>query len=136
MNIYLVGIIGGLVGGVVFGVMMARMGNLPKIAKLWGGSSSAFGFFVHLVNSAIIGALYIFGVSALGLTGIEVPGTGILYGLIYGAIWWILGGVIIMPVWLGMSLQLSNEAIKKRLPGLIGHLIYGLLLGLTVAFIL
>jgi len=45
MNIYLVGVIGGLVGGVVFGAMMGRMGVLPKVAKLWGGSSSGFGFF-------------------------------------------------------------------------------------------
>ena len=136
MNIYLAGIIGGLIGGVVFGAMMAKMGKLPKVAKLWGGSSNAFGFFVHLVNSAIIGALYIFGVSVLGLTGIEIPGIGILYGLIYGVIWWILGGVIIMPVWLGMGLQLSGEAIKKKLPGLLGHLVYGLLLGLSVALLL
>ena len=136
MNIYLAGIIGGLVGGVVFGAMMGKMGILPKIAKLWGGSSSGLGFFVHLVNSAIIGALYIFGVSVLGLTGVEVLGTGILYGLVYGAIWWILGGIIIMPVWLGMGFQLSGKAIKMKLPGLVGHLVYGLLLGLTVVYLL
>jgi len=88
------------------------------------------------VNSAIIGALYIFGVSALGLTGIESAGTGILYGLIYGAIWWVLGGLIIMPVWLGMGFQLSGRVIRMKLPGLVGHLVYGLFLGLTVAYLL
>ena len=136
MSIYLAGVIGGLIGGIVFGAMMGKMGKLPMVAKLWGGSSNAFGFFVHLVNSAIIGVLYIVLVPALGLTGIETAGLGILYGLIYGIIWWILGGVIIMPVWLGMGFQLSSGAIKKKLMGLVGHSIYGLLLGLSVALLL
>ena len=135
MNIYLAGIIGGLVGGSAFGMMMMKMHKLPKIAKLWGGSSSGLGFFVHLVNSVMIGILYIFGLSLSGISGFEEIGAGLAYGLMYGFIWWILGPLILMPLWLKMPMQiLSIRGIKNALPGgLIGHFVYGALLGLTVA---
>lgn len=138
MNIYLAGIIGGLVGGSVFGMMMMKMHKLPKIAKLWGGSSSGLGFFVHLVNSVIIGILYVFGLSVLGISGFEEIGAGLAYGLIYGFIWWILGPLILMPLWLKMPIKiLSVKRIKETLPGgLIGHFVYGVLLGLTVAVLI
>ena len=138
MNIYLAGIIGGLVGGSAFGMMMMKMHKLPKIAKLWGGSSSGFGFFVHLVNSTIIGILYIAGLLVLGISGFEEFGAGLVFGLIYGFIWWILGPLILMPLWLKMPIRiLSAKRIKETLPGgLIGHFVYGTLLGITVAILI
>ncbi len=50
------GIYGGLAGGVVFGAMMGMMGTLPMIGKMAGHPSAFYGFLVHMVNSAIIGA--------------------------------------------------------------------------------
>jgi len=49
-----------------------------------------------------------------------------LFGLLYGAFWWVLGGLFLMPVWLGMKAFVIDETAWKSL---VGHLIYGTLLG-------
>lgn len=138
MNIYLAGVWGGLVGGVVFGVMMGMMGMLPMVGKLWRRTSESvsFGFFVHLVNSAIIGVLYVLVVPLVSVADLADPRPGIAAGLIYGLVWWVLGPLLIMPTWLGMAPQLSGEGVKKALPSLMGHLVYGFLLGITVSLLL
>lgn len=120
------GLIGGLIAGAVFGAMMGMMGMLPLVAKLLGGGSAVFGFVLHLVFSAIIGIIFsiLFGRAARDKT------RGVILGLAYGLGWWILGGLIIMPVWLGMGAQLSLPGIQMALPSLGGHLVYGFILGL------
>src|SRR3989344_8705086 len=119
------GALGGVIAGVVFGAMMGMMGMLPMVAKLAGGSSAPLGFAVHLVFSAIIGA----GFGAVFGHGARERGKGVTLGLVYGLIWWVLGPLVIMPVWLGMGVQLSAVGMQMALPSLWGHLVYGLILG-------
>jgi len=120
------GVKGGLIAGVVFGAMMGMMGMLPMIAMLFKSESAIFGFILHLVFSAIIGG--IFGLVFGHMT--TTKGTGVVLGLLYGAIWWVLGPLVIMPVWLGMGLQLSAAGMTMALPSLWGHLVFGFILGL------
>ncbi len=46
----------------------------------------------------------------------------------YGLVWWVLGALITMPAALGMPVFQINQT---SLMSLIGHLIFGALLGLT-----
>lgn len=125
------GIVSGLIAGVVFGAMMGMMGMLPMVAKLLDGSSAIFGFVLHLVFSAVIGLIFsIF----LGHAAVD-KARGIMLGLVYGLIWWFLGPLIIMPVWLGMGVQLSAAGMQMALPSLWGHLVYGFILGLIYPMI-
>lgn len=123
------GVIGGLAGGVVFGVMMGMMGMLPMIGKMAGHPSAAAGFAVHLMISAAIGAGFALtlGRAACG------TGSGLRRGLAYGGAWWILGPLTLMPLMMGMGLgaNWSADAAVKMLPSLMGHLVYGALLGIT-----
>ncbi|MDP8961126.1 MAG: hypothetical protein M3N32_05860 [Actinomycetota bacterium] len=116
------GVAGGIAGGLVFGAMMHMMGMIGMIAGLVGAEGAAAGWAVHLVISAIIGAG--FGLTlARGVTG-WLSGVGL--GLVYGAIWWVLGPLLIMPLWMGMpAFQLSQTALMS----LIGHLMFGLVQG-------
>ncbi|MDJ0358273.1 hypothetical protein [Paenarthrobacter sp. PH39-S1] len=121
----LAGVSGGLAGGIVFGMLMAMMGMLPMIASMVGSSSAVVGFGVHLMISVLIG---------LGLTVLfgNRPLTGYrrsaLVGLAYGAIWWVLGPLMIMPAMLGMPLfAVSLTAVLS----LMGHMIFGAILGLV-----
>lgn len=125
------GVWAGLIAGVVFGAMMGMMGMLPMIAKLLGGNSAIFGFVLHLVFSAVIGLIFsmFFGHAAVD------KARGIVLGLVYGLIWWFLGPLIIMPVWLGMGVQLSAAGMQMALPSLWGHLVYGFILGLVYPMI-
>ena len=122
------GIIGGLAGGMVFGMMMGTMGMLPMIGKMVGYPSAIVGFVVHMVNSAIIGVgfAFLFGRKANNAKS----GTGL--GILYGVIWWILGPLTLMPLFMGMGFGVNwtMSAAINMMPSLMGHVIYGLLLGI------
>jgi uncharacterized membrane protein YagU involved in acid resistance len=120
------GIAGGLVGGLVFGIMMAIDGMLPMIAQLVGAESVAVGWVVHLGIAVFIGATFALIFSRLA--GSVLAATGL--GLLYGAVWWVLGALLLMPAWLGMTEMIFawNETTRNSL---LGHLVFGVLLGLV-----
>lgn len=136
------GIVAGLAGGVVFGIMMTMMtaptpegGEMPMmamIADVVRSDSLVVGWLYHLTNSAIIGAIFGW---VLGDGGMDYGG-GAIKGVLYGAIWWILGAQILMPLFLGMPLFASLRMPPMRMVAvgsLIGHVIYGVILGLVFA---
>ncbi len=120
---FMAGIVGGLVGGLVFGLMMAMMGMMSMIASLVGSQSSLVGWLLHLAISAFIGVTFalLFGDRSTGY------GSGLLWGIVYGIIWWVLGPLVIMPAMMGMPLFMFNS---MTMMSLVGHIIYGALLGL------
>lgn len=125
----LYGVIGGIVGGLFFGVMMAAGGALPTIAKLVGSEDPIVGFLAHMGISSFIGATF----ALLFSTLITNPQRSTVLGLAYGFVWWILGGLTLLPLFLGMPVQYANAADSANVGGLVGHLIYGFALGATYA---
>jgi hypothetical protein len=118
------GVVGGIAGGIVFGAMMHMQGMIGMIAGLVGAEGAAVGWAVHLVIAALIGLGFALAFGRL-VTG---WGAGGGLGLVYGAIWWVLGPLVIMPAWMGMPLFAINE---MTLMSLVGHLVYGVVLGLV-----
>lgn len=115
------GALAGIGGGLAFGILMAMMGMLPMVAVLVGSDSAAVGAVVHLAISTLLGAGF----------GLVVPFTRLWAllgaGVAYGVIWWILGGLLLMPLGLGMPVfQMGASAMQS----LIGHLIYGIVTAL------
>ncbi len=112
---------------------MAMMGMLPMIGKMAGHPSAVTGFLVHMVISAVIGASFaiLFDRLVQGASG------GLGYGLFYGVIWWLLGPLTLMPLMMGMGLGVNwnAAAASQMLPSLIGHLIYGAILGVSYAWL-
>jgi hypothetical protein len=123
------GVSGGLAGGLVFGMMMAMMGMLPMIGRMVGSPTAAAGWLVHLAISASIGAS--FAVALGWLAQGRVSST--LFGTIYGAVWWLLGPLTLMPLFMGMGLGVNwnAAAAANMLPSLMGHVIFGVILGFT-----
>lgn len=134
------GILGGLLGGMVFALLMLVNGTLvhegmmtlPLIGRLVGGSSLAVGLLVHMLGSAVIGALFVM-IFARAERGIV---DGLHFGMLYGLIWWVLGPMTLMPWLLGMGIgsQWNLANIFRTFPSLIGHLLYGAILGMTVGW--
>lgn len=62
-------------------------------------------------------------------------GPGIGLGLAYGAIWWVLGTLLIMPIMLGMAPQFGAATSEMSVMSVGGHLVYGALLGVAFAII-
>ncbi len=139
------GVVAGLGAGVIFGVMMqmvttptpegGRMPMMAMVAQVVRSQSLVAGWIYHLVNSAVIGALFGW------LLGGRVHGyiSGATWGLLYGAFWWVLGGLILMPLALGMPpfapLRMA-EMQPVAMGSLIGHAIYGSFLGAGFAFLM
>lgn len=125
------GVYGGLAGGVVFGAMMGMMGMLPMIGQMIGYPNAAAGFVVHMVNSAVIGA----GFAVVFSKAAKSLGTGISTGVLYGGIWWLLGPLTLMPLFMGMGFGVNWNAAAAvaMLPSLAGHLMYGTILGAVFA---
>jgi hypothetical protein len=123
------GVVGGIAGGVAFGILMMMMGMLPMIASLVGSQSAAVGFGIHILISIGIG---------LGLTVpfgslLSTYPRGAVIGLVYGAIWWVLGPLLLMPMMMGMPLFMIDTTAMMSL---VGHLIYGLILGIVATGVL
>jgi uncharacterized membrane protein YagU involved in acid resistance len=119
---------GGLVGGIAFGMLMQMMDMLPMVAQLVRSDSVLVGWLVHLLNSALFGAVYAVLFGRLIATW---PGA-IITGLIYGVFWWVLGALLIMPAWLGANDMIFHVGTTQW-QSLMGHLVYGLLLGIVYA---
>lgn len=118
------GAAGGIVGGIVFGMLMQMMGMMGMIGGIVGEPSAGTGWLVHLVISIGIGLGYAVTFGNLDHT----YGRGAGLGLVYGAVWWVLGPLLIMPAMMGMPLlQVSQQSLMS----LMGHLVYGLVLGLV-----
>ncbi|MFC4336643.1 hypothetical protein [Salininema proteolyticum] len=114
----------GVAGGVFFGVLMQIEGMIPLVAQLVGSQSTAVGWIVHLVISAFIGGAFglLFGVAARGLT------RSTIMGMMWGAVWWVLGGLILMPAFLSMP-DMIFEVGAMQWKSLMGHLIFGIVAG-------
>jgi len=121
------GVAGGLAGGLVFGMTMTMMGMMPMIASMVGSQSALVGWMIHILISAFIGATFgiIFGGASTSY------GRLLGFGLLYGAMWWVLGPLLVMPSMLGMPLFMING---MTLMSLVGHLIFGAILGLVYAW--
>lgn len=123
------GAAGGVAGGLVFGLLMAMMGMLPMVASMVGSDSAAVGFGVHMVISVLIG----WGLTVPFANLLTSYGKGVLVGLGYGAVWWVLGALVMMPAVLGMPLFMID---LPALMSLMGHLAYGVILALVAVRVL
>ena len=125
------GAYGGFADGLIFGAMMGMMGMLPMIGSMIGQPTAGAGFVVHMVNSVIIGAGFAIVLGRF-VSGIR---SGVGVGLAYGGAWWILGPLTLMPLFMGMGLGVNwnAAAAAAMLPSLVGHLVYGGVLGLVYA---
>src|SRR5215467_2188618 len=124
-----VGGLAGLVGGWAFGKWMAQMNFFPPIAGLVNSESIMMGVTLHFVFALIIGAS--FGV--LFQRDVRGFGSSIGWGAGYGLLWWFLGPLTILPIWQGNRLDWSYQRGSMLFGSLVGHIIYGLIVGLVYA---
>ncbi len=115
------GVTAALIGGSVFGVQMAVGGMLPMLAQMVGSQNPVVGFVMHLMISAIIGAVY--GVIAPRLPAGWLVAIGA--GIVYGVIWWVLGALVMMPLMLGMT-DMVFQIGDMQWMSLVGHVIFGI----------
>ncbi|MCY0933924.1 hypothetical protein [Streptomyces sp. H34-S4] len=124
----------GLVGGIGFGVWMSvsrpmtDTAMITVVAGLLGSANAFVGWLIHLAIALFAGIDFgaLLGQSAQRLA----PAAAL--GLAYGAVWWAVGAMWIMPANRGLPVFEWNDATRSSLGG---HLVFGLLTGLTFASI-
>lgn len=127
--------VAGLIAGIPLGIIMQVRDADPEmmpgikvidlVGDLISGPSTGLGWLIHLFNSALFGAVFVL-LFYRWLT-FDKRMMAMMLGLLYGVAWWVVGGLWIMPAWLGMD-NMVFEVGENQWWSLVGHLIYGLLL--------
>ena len=124
------GALAGQVGGVVYGLVMRHLGVIESIAALIRLPPSAVGgWIVHMIAAGAIGA----GFGALVRHQVHSAGDLLFWGLIYGAVWWIIGPLTLAPLLIRReALAWDLTSAQETFPMLLGHLQYGVTTSLAL----
>ena len=125
------GILAGMAGGLLLGITMAGMGMLPAMSQLVRVDTALVGFLLLLFVAAIIGA----GFGAL--VWHQRPGAGetLVWGWVYGAFWWYLGPLTLLPLLRGQGLTWDVNSAQAAFPVLLGLILYGATTGLVLVLL-
>lgn len=127
----LVGGSAGLVGGWLFGRAMASVDFLPLVAGVIGGEPEGTSVLLHTVFAVAIGA----GFGLLFQRDVRGFGSNMGWGVAYGMVGWFVGPLTALPAWSGEPLDWSSENGSLYFGSFVGHVVYGLVIGLTYAVI-
>ncbi|MEO6594354.1 MAG: hypothetical protein ABIP94_06340, partial [Planctomycetota bacterium] len=118
------GALAGIVGSWVF----ERLG--PGALSLARDDSGAMaGLLQRLAGAMLIGASY----GVLFQRAVRGLGSCMGWGLAYGMLWWFLGPMTMLPLLRGEVLDWSADGAAAQYGLLVGHVFFGLLLGLVHA---
>lgn len=121
----------GLLGGWAFGKWMEQANFFPLVAGLVNSQSRMVGVTLHFLIAVLIGVS--FGI--LFQRDIRGYGSSLGWGLVYGMLWWFLGPLTLLPLWSGQPLNWSYQQGSVLFSSLVGHIVYGLIIGLIYAVI-
>lgn len=123
---------GGLAGtfaGLLFGQWVSSGNYFPLLAGYHELGSRSATMVLHFVVALLIGAT--FGV--LFQDDVRGYGSSMAWGLAYGIFWWFLGPLTFSRVAARLPLGWSVEEGRNLFGSLVGHILYGLMLGVTYA---
>lgn len=126
INRVIKGGVSGFIAGLFYAVILSITDFLSVIAGLLGSDSFLVGLILHLIISTAVGSLFGYLLDSQINKSIT---KSISFGVAYGIIWWFLGSIILFPIFMGLSPELNMASISASFPSLVGHLLYGLVLG-------
>ena len=121
-------VLAGIVGAVVMSLVglygapmmgMARMNPADMMAMQMGGSM-AVGWAAHIMIGAILAVIY------LAVAATRLPGPPAVRGAIFSMAPWLVAMVVMMPM---MGMGMFGGGMQPAVGSLIGHMIYGLVMG-------
>jgi hypothetical protein len=124
----------GLVGGIGMGIWMSVSTPMPDtamitmVAGLLGSTNALAGWLIHLSIALFAGIT----LGALLGQFAQRLAPAVVLGLVYGAAWWFIGALWIMPANMGMPVFEWNDVTSSSLGA---HLVFGLLAGVAFAAI-
>ncbi|WP_252699975.1 histidine kinase [Natronosalvus vescus] len=141
------GVVGGLLGSIAFGAIMVFVIPDPvlevAIPSMYGieatpdSPAEGAGWVIHLSHGAVLGVVFaaILSIGAVRTWVDTVLKTAIV-GLVYGVVVWAALAVVVMPIWLDAVGFPGAPPLPNVAPlSLLGHALYGVVLGIAYAFL-
>ncbi|MGD0436126.1 MAG: hypothetical protein ABSB86_06660 [Bryobacteraceae bacterium] len=126
-------IVAGGLAGTISGLIFSRWMYIGEFYPLLAGygelSSRTETVIFHFTVALLIGATF----GLLFQRDILNYGSSMGWGLGYGIFWWFLGPLTILPVLSSAPLDWSADKGSQLFGSLVGHIIYGLILGVVYA---
>src|ERR1700746_960193 len=119
----------GTPGGVIFGRWMSEGDFFPLLAGFGDLQARTTTLTLHFGVALVIGATF----GMLFQRDIRGYGSSMGWGLGYGIFWWFLGQLTLLPVAARIPLDWSAEHGSELFGSLVGHILYGLILGVSYA---
>jgi hypothetical protein len=123
--------VAGVVSGLIFGRWMLEGGFFPLIAGLGDLQSQALRVFLQFCIGFMIGTTF----GLLFQRDVRGYGSCMGWGLGYTVFWWFAGPLTLFPLAQGLPLSWSMDAADQVFGALVGHILYGLILGVVYATI-
>ncbi len=121
----------GTVGGFIFGRWVSSGDYFPLLAGFGELSSRGTTIFMHFAMALLIGVAF----GLLFQQDVHSYGSCMGWGLGFGIFWWFFGPLTVLRLASGMPLDWSAEQGSAVFGSLVGHILYGLILGVAYATI-
>jgi len=120
----------GTLGGLIFGRWVSSGNYFPLLAGYGPLSvSRASIILLHFGVALLIGVTF----GLLFQCDVRGYGSCMGWGLAYAIFWWFLGQLILLPLTAHRPLDWSADQASSLFGSLVGHILYGLILGVTYA---
>ena len=119
----------GTLGGFIFGRWVSSGDYFPLLAGFGEFSSRSMTIFLHFAIALSIGVTF----GLLFQRDVRGYGSCMGWGLGFGIFWWFFGPLTILRLASGMPLDWSAEQGSAVFGSLVGHILYGLILGVAYA---
>jgi hypothetical protein len=125
---------GGLAGFLAGGVLqkwMGQVGFLPQVARMVGSPAHVVNWLLYVMGASLIGVIF----GLLFQDEVRNYGSGLVWGTAYGMLWWFIGPLTLLRARSGQPLDWSAAHASSQFDLLVGHVLFGALLGLLYAII-
>ena len=119
----------GLLGGFIFDRWMSAGEFFPLLAGLSGLPSRASSLALQFVIAVLMGVIF----GLLFQRDVRSYGSCMGWGVGYATLWWFLGPMTVFPLLSRTPLDWSSESGSAMFGALVGHILYGLILGVSYA---
>jgi hypothetical protein len=119
--------VSGALGGFIFGGWVSSGDYFPLLVGFGELSSRPKTIALHFVVAFFIGVFF----GLLFQRDVRGYGSCMGWGLGFGIFWWFLGPLTLSPLAAGMPIDWSAEQGSAVFGSLVGHILYGLILGIA-----
>ncbi|KTD09198.1 hypothetical protein Lgra_2433 [Legionella gratiana] len=124
------GAVAGIIAGIVFTFFLVHAGMLTTLGNIINLPNTEGGLLVHAVVSIGSGIAFALVLGWL----INSWTSAVVLGVLFGFALWVGGPMTILPALSsGVSLfaKWTIEGIKQNVPALVGHIVFGVVLGIS-----